>query len=132
MMTTLREASIAITVLVLIARILLHRVASFAGEALVTKFGRGTVVQPTLIGQMSLNLIVATVNCSFVHPALCEATILLKAQLRQHAYHLKVRGKTYDALMPLTTMLNLLVCVGIRLVPTQQALMHVGWQLVHH
>ena len=106
MMIALREPSIAITVLVLIARILLHRVASFAGEALVTKLRAGTAVQPTLIGQMSLNLIVATVNCSFAHLALREATILLKAQIRQHAYPLKVRGKTYDALTPLTTTLN--------------------------
>jgi uncharacterized membrane protein (DUF485 family) len=106
MMIALREPSIAITVLVLIARILLHRVASFAGEALVTKLRTGTAVQPTLIGQMSLNLIVATVNCSFAHLALREATILLKAQPRQHAYHLKVRGKTYAALIPLTTTLN--------------------------
>ena len=100
------DPSIAITVLVLIARMLLHRVASSVGEVLVTKLRTGTAVQPMLIGQMSLNLIVATVNYSFVHLALCEATILLKAQPRQHAYRLRVRGKTYAALTPLTTTLN--------------------------
>ena len=132
MTTALREPSFVITVLVPIVRILLTQVASSVGEALVTKLRTGTVAQPMLIGQMSLNLIVATVNCSFVRLALCEATIPLKAQPRQHAYRLKVRGKTYAALMLLTTTLNPPACLGVRLVPTQQALMEGGWQLVHH
>ena len=106
MTTALREPSFVITVLVLIARILLRRVASSVGEALVTKSRTGVAVQPMLIGQMSLNLIVATVNCSFARLALCEATILLKAPPRQHAYRLRVRGRTYAALILLTTTLN--------------------------
>jgi hypothetical protein len=132
MTTELREPSFVITVLVLIARILLRRVASSVGEALVTKSRTGTAVQPMLIGQMSLNLIVATVNCSFVRLALCEATILSQAQLRQHVYRLKVLGRTYAALMLLTTTLNPPACLGVRLVPTQQAHMQGGWQLARH
>ena len=106
MTTELREPSFVITVLVLIARILLTRVASSVGEALVTRLQTGIVVQPMLIGQMSLSPIVATANSSFARLALCEATILSQAQPQQHAYRLRVRGRTYAALILLTTTLN--------------------------